>query len=284
MSARLASAACTLTETTGATFSNLSSGSSQIASLSVTCDSEYRLALDAGAWSSGSRRLQDGKGDFITYRFWQDKSAAQEWGDNGASYAAPPLNAAAGSNTHSVFGSLSADAASAPPGDYSDTVRIMLAWPPYGTADQQSATLSVALHVTETCSMDVSGIHGFGTWPTGGSNPSGVALGSISVTCSPGIQYALGVDAGQHYDGSRRQLASGSSMVPYILRTSSSGPEWGDTGLKAIISDYIETHHAQAVQGGGTGQSQNFFLWGDAETAGAPDGNYADTVTVTITW
>lgn len=282
LSPQLSTAACTL-ETTGAAFSSPDSGPSQIASLRVTCDSAYKIALDAGAWSSGSRRLQDSKGNFISYRLWQDKSAAQEWGDNGASYAAPPLSAAAGSATHPVFGSLS-DAASAAAGSYSDTVRVTLSWPPYGAAEQQTATLPVSFQMASGCSLDVSGIHGFGAWPTGGSNPSGVALGSVSVTCSPGIQYAVGIDAGQHYDGSRRRLASGSSMVPYKLRTSSGGTEWGDTGLKAILSDYVETHPAQAVQGGGSGQSQNFFVWGDADIAHAPAGTYADIVNVTAVW
>ncbi|MCI5194544.1 MAG: hypothetical protein D3915_15755, partial [Candidatus Electrothrix sp. AU1_5] len=96
---RLVAAECVL-DSTGATFSGIDSSTNKIASLSVTCDSEYKIAFDAGNWASGSRRLQDGKGNFITYRLWQDSSAAQEWGDNGfssATYAAPPLSAAAGS-------------------------------------------------------------------------------------------------------------------------------------------------------------------------------------------
>ncbi|MCI5193720.1 MAG: SCPU domain-containing protein [Candidatus Electrothrix sp. AU1_5] len=136
----------------------------------------------------------------------------------------------------------------------------------------------------QSSSLDVSGIHGFGAWPTGGSNPKGVALGSISITCSSGLQYALGIDAGQHYDGSRRVLVSGDNTVPYKLRTSSGGPEWGDTGLTAIASDYVETHPAQAVQGNGNGQSQNFFIWGDADIGHASAGTYSDIVNITAVW
>lgn len=281
---QLSPAACTL-ETTGATFSGIDSNTDKIASLSVTCDSEYKIFLDAGSYAAGTRRLQNSKGNSISYRLWQDKAAVQEWGDNGTTYAAPPLNAAAGPPaTYPVFGSLSSDAASAPPGDYSDTVRVTLTWPPYSSADKQTATMPVSFQMSEQCSLDVSGIHGFGAWPTGGSNPKGVALGSISITCSSGLQYALGIDAGQHYDGSRRGLVSGDSTVPYKLRTSSGGPEWGDVGLTAVSSDYVETHPAQAVQGDGTGQSQNFFVWGDADIAHAPAGTYSDIVNVTAVW
>lgn len=286
LSARLAAAECSLTETSSSGFSGIASGPSQIASLRVTCDSEYRIGLDAGSWLSGTRRLQDSKGNFIAYRLWQNSSGSQEWGENGFSsptYAAPPLNAAAGTNTHPVFGSLP-DSAGAAPGSYSDTVRVTLSWPPYGAADQQTASLPVSFSVSDQCSLDVSGIHGFGSWPTGGANLSGTALGSVSVNCSPGIHYVLGLDAGQNYDGSRRRLVSGGSAVSYTLRTSGGGPEWGDTGLKAIASDYVETHPAQAVQADGSGQSQNFFVWGDADISDAPAGKYADIIKVTVVW
>lgn len=286
MDVRLAFAACTL-GTTSARFSGTGSSPSQITSLRVTCDNEYRIGLDAGSWLSGTRRMQDGKGNFIAYRFWQDSSGSQEWGDNGfasTTYAAPSLNAAAGASTHPIFGSLSS-ADNALPGNYSDTVRVILSWPPYGANDQQSVTLPVSLQLTDRCSLDVSGIHGFGAWPTGGSNPSGVALGSVSVTCSPGIHYALGLDAGQNYDGKQRRLRSGSSLIPYILRASSgSGPEWGDAGLKAVASDYTETLPAQAVRADGSGQIQNYFVWGDADIAHAPAGSYVDIVNVTVVW
>lgn len=288
LSARLAAAACSLAEIASSGFSGTGSSSSQIASLRVTCGSEYRIGVDAGLWLAGTRRLQDGKGNFIAYRLWQDSSSAQEWGDSGfpvTTYAAAPLSAAGGgTGAHLVFGSLSG-VENAPAGEYSDTVQVILSWPPYGAEDQESAALSVSLHINESCNLDVSGIHGFGTWPTGGANLSGVALGSVSVRCSSGIHYAVGLDAGQNYDGSRRQLRSGSNVVPYILRAgSSNGPEWGDRGLNAVVSDYLETYPAEALQADGSGQSQNFFIWGDADISHAQDGSYADTVNITIAW
>jgi hypothetical protein len=59
LSARLAAAECSLTETSSSGFSGTGGGPGQIASLRVTCDSEYRIGLDAGSWLSGTRRLQD---------------------------------------------------------------------------------------------------------------------------------------------------------------------------------------------------------------------------------
>ncbi|MCI5193721.1 MAG: hypothetical protein D3915_11455 [Candidatus Electrothrix sp. AU1_5] len=148
-STQFAAAECML-DTTGATFSSIDSSTSKIAGLSVTCDSEYKISLDAGSSASGSRSLQDSTGDSISYRLWQDSSGSQEWGDNGITYAAPPLSAAAGPPaTHPVFGSLSSDAASAPSGNYSDTVCVTLTWPPYGAEDQQKASMSVSFKMSE---------------------------------------------------------------------------------------------------------------------------------------
>jgi spore coat protein U-like protein len=132
--------------------------------------------------------------------------------------------------------------------------------------------------------MDVSGISGFGTWPTNGVNPAGIPLGSVSVNCSAGITFALGIDAGAHYNGRDRQLAGHNTFVTYVLRIAANGPEWGDTGLSTINGDYVDTHPAQAVMAEATGAVQHFFVWGDAFVAKASAGSYIDTINVTAVW
>jgi spore coat protein U-like protein len=152
-------------------------------------------------------------------------------------------------------------------------------------ANQQGANVQLSLEVSGTCSLDVNGIQGFGAWPTGSTGSTGVALGSLGVNCAAGVAYAVGIDAGQHYEGAYRRMGNGGVYVPYVLRVGgSNGPEWGDTGLSTILSSYMETHPAPAVQENGDGSLQSFSLWGDADISDAPAGTYSDTVNVTVVW
>jgi spore coat protein U-like protein len=282
---RLAFAGCSLVEVPSSGFSDTDGGPSQVAAVSVDCGGEYRIGLDAGAWMAGTRRLHDGKGNFIAYRLWQDGAATKEWGDSGLSvttYAAPPLIGGSGIASYPLFGTLMG-ADSAPPGEYQDLVSVILAHPPYTDSERQTANLSLSLRVIGRCSLDVSGIQGFGVWPPSTEPLTGVALGSLTVACSPGVRYAVGVDAGQHYDGRQRRLRKGSDHIPYRLRAAN-GMELGDQGLNAVAADYVETYPAQALQGDSDGGIESFFIWGDADVTHAPTGTYRDTVRVTVVW
>ncbi len=152
-------------------------------------------------------------------------------------------------------------------------------------AEKQSAAVQITLELGATCRLDADALQGFGAWPTSGENLSGVALGSITVSCAANMPYAVGIDAGQNYDGTNRRMKNDTAYVPYVLRASSSnGPEWGDTGLNAIVSNYMPTHPGLAVQGTGTGSAQTFSVWGEADIANAPAGTYSDNVTITLAW
>lgn len=152
-------------------------------------------------------------------------------------------------------------------------------------AEQQSKQATITLELTATCVLNVDEIQGFGAWPTGDENITGVNLGTITVTCADGMSYAVGIDAGEHYDGGSRRLSNGVDYLSYVLRSqSSSGPEWGDTGLTALYGDYVPTHPAQAVQEVGNGSTQSFTLWGDATVADATGGTYQDRVNIILVW
>lgn len=152
-------------------------------------------------------------------------------------------------------------------------------------AQQQSKSVEITLELASTCVLNVNNVQGFGTWPTGSEKINGVALGSISVSCANGLAYAVGIDAGENYDGTARRLKNGTAFVSYALRANSSGgPEWGDTGLNNIASNYVPTHPAPAVQGTGNGSAQTISLWGDAKIPAASAGVYADRVNITLLW
>lgn len=152
-------------------------------------------------------------------------------------------------------------------------------------AEKQSKQVEITLELSSTCVLNVNNVQGFGAWPTGGDNISGVSLGSVSVACADGLAYAVGIDAGEHYDGTSRRLTNGTNYVPYVLRAKSSGGvEWGDTGLSTVTPSYVATHPAAAVQGTGNGAAQTISLWGDATIPNVTAGKYADRVNITLVW
>ena len=152
-------------------------------------------------------------------------------------------------------------------------------------AEQQSKQVEITLELAATCVLNVDDIQGFGSWPTGDENITQVNLGTVTVACADGMAYAVGIDAGEHFDGVSRRLSNGTDYLSYILRArSSSGQEWGDAGLTDISNDYISTHPAQAVFGTGSGATQNITLWGDATIADANGGTYQDRVNVILVW
>jgi len=275
-----------MTDTTttgfGNSYGSADFNSREIASITVNCDSEYRISLNAGLNSSVNRRLHD-SGHYISYYLWTDTAATTEWGDNSITYPANALTAT-GSHTnsrHPIYGSAMGTNYA---GYYNDILHITVAYPPYGTMLETDLILN--LTITGTCTMDSSGMTGFGAWPQDAANLTNVALGVLTVNCTAGMNYRLGINKGLNWNAGKRQMANDGNYVPYLLWTNASGTtEWGDTGLAAIEGTYIETHPASAQFGTGTGNPQNFFIWGDALIENAEiAGIYSDTVLMTIVW
>lgn len=286
---------CSLTDVSGFGFEAVDGSSDpgllQLGSISVACDGPgpFRLALDAGLWATETRRMSDGAGQYVDYSLWQDSGARKEWGDQGTSnvtYRSRTLQGRGGDglNTYPVYGTVRIPKG-LPAGEYRDVVQVTLSYPPFGPDDRQTATLPLSMRMKGTCSLDVGGIHGFGTWPTDGPAPMGVPLGTVSVRCPAGVYYAVGMDAGLNYDGVRRRMTDGSEFVSYVLRAESgTGNQWGDTGLSGLDASYLETHPAAAVYGRSDGGTRNFSVWGDALTTGRAPGTYRDTVNITVAW
>lgn len=103
---------------------------------------------------------------------------------------------------------------------------------------------------------------------------------TITFTCTSGATYNIGLDAGANAsvanDVSTRRMTDGNShYVAYQMYTNSgrSGAQWGNT---------VDTN-TQA--GTGTGTAQTTTVYGRVPPqATPPAGDYADTVTVTVTY
>ena len=82
----------------------------------------FDIGLDGGANFSGSRRMSDGAGNFVSYSLYQDVGYATAWGDGiGVDTLADTGDGNA--NGYTVFGRVPVQTTPAP-GNYIDTVTI----------------------------------------------------------------------------------------------------------------------------------------------------------------
>lgn len=133
-----------------------------------------------------------------------------------------------------------------------------------------SAFMEVTVTVVSSCAVEVSTID-FGHY-------NGEKLkrsGEIKVSCNNGVPYAIGLDAGQHFDKlSRRMADKDGRKLPY--RLSYSGVDWGDKTI-------TDTFKAAPVTGVGNGTAKAYkveaMIWPNRK---ASPGVYKDTVTVTV--
>ena len=266
-------------------------GNMQIANLQIRCDQQFKLGLDGGLNYFGVRRLCDGKGNYISYYLWQDNASNAEWGSKGISTIIPhPANSVVGNGSGSlqsfpVYGT-AFPAESYPPGSYTDIVRTVFTYAPFGSSGVLETDLYIFLNLVGSCTLNLVGIGDFGEWSVGSSDLTNISLGAITVNCNPpGMTYAIGMDAGMNFQGGMRHMHSGRDLIPYIIYADRGRSHpWGDKGLALFEPGYTESHPAPAQKAVSTGRIQNFFVWGDAEISASPAGVYNDTVSVTIVW
>ncbi|HSW12642.1 MAG TPA: spore coat U domain-containing protein [Solimonas sp.] len=102
---------------------------------------------------------------------------------------------------------------------------------------------------------------------------------TIKVTCTTGADYDIGLDAGANEssanDVDTRRMTDGSShYVGYNM--------YSNAGRTTVWGDIVDT---STVGSTGTGAEQSFTVYGRVPVQTTPQaGNYADTVTVTVTY
>ncbi|HDT1349389.1 spore coat U domain-containing protein [Escherichia coli] len=129
--------------------------------------------------------------------------------------------------------------------------------------------------VKNTCSISGVSPMNFGTL-VGGQTPQlrGKAQSSVIIQCPVGTAYSIGLDNGQHYNGSQRQLCSGTGeCVKYGLwKNNSATEEWGNVpGVSTLdISS-------------SSGDKNRYVVYGVLPSQQWPSpGIYSDTIIVTL--
>jgi spore coat protein U-like protein len=142
-------------------------------------------------------------------------------------------------------------------------------------ARNASATMPVTALTVETCAV-VALPMAFGTLNQLGGTASDSQT-NVTVTCTPGVSYNVGLDMGANAMGGVRRMAAalGGEAVPYALYTNASRTTaWGNTvGTNTVAGTASLLPSTLTVYG---------RVGGDAGLV--PAGVYADLVTVTVTF
>lgn len=133
---------------------------------------------------------------------------------------------------------------------------------------QTKLTINASCAINSASNLDF-GQSGLLTSATNGSS-------ALSVSCSKTTPFTVSLDGGSTAGGNTttRLMTNGSETVAYkIYSDSARSTNWGDTA------------GTDTVAGTGTGSSQTLNIYGQVEAQGTPaPGNYADTVTLTLTY
>ena len=146
-------------------------------------------------------------------------------------------------------------------------------------ASSTSATMEVLATLLPTVSVSTSNLD-FGTWVIG--QPTVLANATVSVQATAGTNYAITMDAGQHYANSYRNVVNSGFAVNYYIMDPTSSYEWSDVGYAGSYP------FGGVVSNIGTGSLQSFTAHGHLLTSSAspasPVGTYTDFVTVTVNY
>lgn len=147
-----------------------------------------------------------------------------------------------------------------------------------GAASAASVTdqFDVTITITDSCEITTPPNDlDFGSYGLLLSDKTGTT--SIGVTCTSGLDYDIGLDAGANPstggDTNTRRMTNSGNFVSYDLKKPDGTTHWGNT----ISTDTLSST--------GTGDAQSFTVNGlvPAQTT-PPAATYTDTITVTVTY
>jgi spore coat protein U-like protein len=148
-----------------------------------------------------------------------------------------------------------------------------------GTA---TANLNVTLTITAACTINATTLAFPSTDGISLTTTPITASTTVSVTCTSGSPFTIGMGQGNNYSGGNRMASSG-NYIPYGLYTDSA---WTDAWTTTTENNGCSGPANSCYVGTGTGSAQSVTIYGKVPTlATAPTaGSYTDTVLMTITY
>jgi len=150
----------------------------------------------------------------------------------------------------------------------------------FAAPNPATATFDVKLTVVKACSV-TAGTASTIDFGSADANPAANldATSNISVTCSKGTAYTIGLTPTNNSTGGAGTMAgtgSNTDTVAYQLRkTSAAGTAWGNTNTNG-------TTVGNGVAGTGTGTAQSIPVYATVPSTNVTPDTYKDTVTVTV--
>lgn len=148
-------------------------------------------------------------------------------------------------------------------------------------AAEDSASFQVRIVIQESCTISTTAPTDidFGTHVRSTGAPA-TRTGTITVNCSAGTPYTIGLDGGANSLGSLaspaagdRRMASGTGFVPYdLFRDAGFSQFWGNT-------PGVDT-----AAGTGNAANQTYTVHGRVPSTNFAAGTYVDTVTAKIVY
>jgi spore coat protein U-like protein len=249
------------------------------------------IGTGSGGATSSARQMLSG-GSMLNYQLYQDSGRSVVWGSyNWALSATPPtidlplaLNGA-GSTNVTIYARAFGGQGSVPPGTYTTafsaadddflygTTLGILPCPNIVALPQHAhPTFTGMATVLGNCLITATDIN-FGSQGLLAANLD--MTGSLSVTCTAGTAYNVGLDDGHQNAGpSGRAMALGSNTIGYgLYRDAARSLVWGST---------VGTN---TLGGTGTGSAQPLTVYARVPPQPTPPaGAYADIIVVTVTY
>lgn len=297
----------TVTDLVFGTVNPQSSQTDATATLSYRCSNPHNqqagvtvcFSLADGAQGGGQvnpRRLLSGTAPMY-FDIYRDAARTLPWGAVGLPAAGAPAlvnipglagNGGQHSGTLTLYGRVNANQTALVPGTYQNLFSAPYATvysnraspndanPPgtCGTYVSSSFSFTASAPVTAGCRIGSATELNFGTAP-GSFGTNLDQTSTITMTCTSGLAWQLGLDNGQNAAGTTRRLrGGGTNYVAYELyRNAARTLRWGNL----LNSD--------TLSGSGTGASQAVPVFGRVgPQAALPAGSYSDRITVTVTY
>jgi len=159
---------------------------------------------------------------------------------------------------------------------------LICAAPAAAQAGTATANLSVSITITAACTINAATL----TFPsTAGTSLLATAVAAsttVSVTCTSGSPYTVGMDNGLNASGNQRRMINGANFINYGLYLDNAHTLPWTTGATNTTC----TTAGQCYIGTGNGSAQSINIYGNVPTVATapPAGIYTDTVLMTITY
>lgn len=148
-----------------------------------------------------------------------------------------------------------------------------------GCSQLQSGNVALNLTVTMTVTNDCTAITApdvaFGSAPLAKTFPT--ISQSISVTCTKGYAYTIGINNGNNANGTVRQMASGTNRLSYEIYKGSTTSRWGSTGSERWASGT-----SSSISTDGTLRTYSYTAQVFPSQTTPPGGTYSDTLLIDL--